>query len=61
MRVSSMLRSATLALSLMATLGVMSTVFAGHALAAQQQTQQSSSASPYDSPNFTIPESQIYN
>jgi hypothetical protein len=55
-----MLRTVTLALSLMATTGVMST-FVGTAAAAQPQQQQTSNTGPYDSPNFTIPESNIYN
>ena len=59
MRVSSMLRSATLALSMMATMGAMTTAFAGHALAAQQQ--QSSNTGVYDSQDFTVQASDIHN
>jgi hypothetical protein len=58
MRVLSILRNATLALSLMVTLGTMSTAFVGSAAAAT--APQASTASPYDGSNFVIPESQIF-
>ena len=58
MRVSSMLRTATLALSLMATMGVMSAAFAGNANAAQQQ--QTVNTGPYDGPDFVVPPSDIH-
>ena len=59
MRVFSMLRTATLALSLMATMGVMSAAFAGNANAAQQQ-QQTANTGPYDGPDFVVPPSDIH-
>jgi len=61
MRTSSLLRTATLALSLMASMGAMTAAFASDAHAAQQQQQQQAvSASPYDSPNFIVPSNNIY-
>jgi hypothetical protein len=61
MRTSSLLRTATLALSLMASMGAMTAAFASDAHAAeQQQQQQAASASPYDSPNFIVPSNDIY-
>jgi hypothetical protein len=59
MRVSSLLRTATLALSLMVTMGAMSAAFAGNANAAQQQ--QTSNTGPYDSPDFVLQQSDIHN
>jgi len=63
MRVSSMLRSATLALSLMVALGAMSASFAGNAAAAQPQPQQqqTSNTGVYDSPDFVVQQSDIHN
>jgi hypothetical protein len=62
MRVSSVLRSGALALSMVAAMGGMSAAFASDAHAAQQQTQPAAvnSASPYDSPNFIVPSNDIY-
>jgi hypothetical protein len=60
MRISSLLRSATLALSMTAAMGAMTTAFAADAYAAQDQQQQASSASPYDSPNFVAPLNDTY-
>lgn len=53
MRISSLLRTATLALSLTAAMGALGAAFAGNANAAQQQ--QVSSASPYDGADFVVP------
>lgn len=52
MRIFSLLRTATLALSLIAVTGAMTATFAAHANAAQQ-------ASPYDSQAFVIQDSNI--
>jgi hypothetical protein len=63
MRTVSLLRSATVALSLMASMGAMTAAFASDAHADQQQQQQAASASnasPYDSPNFIVPPNNIY-
>ncbi len=60
MRTSSLLRAATLALSLTASMGAMTAAFASDAHAAQQQQQQAANASPYDSPNFIVPSNDIY-
>lgn len=49
MRISSILRTATLALSLTAAMGAMTAAFA-----APQQSQQQNQASPYDSQDFVI-------
>ena len=51
MRIASILRMATLALSLTAATAGLSTAFAGDA---------SQQASPYDNQNFVIPQSQIF-
>jgi len=51
MRIVSILRIATLALSLTTATAGLSTAFAG---------DSSQQASPYDSPNFVIPQSQIF-
>ena len=51
MRIASILRIATLALSLTAATAGLSTAFAA---------DSSQQASPYDNQNFVIPESQIY-
>jgi hypothetical protein len=53
MRISSLLRTATLALSMTAATGAMTAAFASDANAAQQQ--QSANTSPYDSPDFVVP------
>jgi hypothetical protein len=50
MRISSILRTATLALSLTAATGAMTAAFAADTSTAQQQTQNS----PYDSQDFVI-------
>lgn len=57
MRISSILRTATLALSLTATMGAMTAAFAADASTAQQQQQ--SQASPYDSQDFVISSNNI--
>jgi hypothetical protein len=59
MRISSLLRTATLALSLTAAMGSMTAAFADSANAAQQQ--QAANASPYDSPDFVLQNNNIYN
>ena len=51
MRISSILRTATLALSLTAAMGGMTAAFAADTSAAQQQQTQNS---PYDSQDFVI-------
>ena len=60
MRISSLLRTATVALSLTAATGTLTAALATTAQAAQQQQSQASNASPYDSPNFVVPQSQIF-
>jgi hypothetical protein len=60
MRVSSLLRTATLALSLTAAMGAMAGTFASNASAAQQQQQAVNSSSPYDSPDFVAPLNDTY-
>lgn len=60
MRVTSLLRTATLALSLTAAMGAMTAAFAADATAAQQQQQQQS-ASPYDSQDFVLQDNNIHN
>lgn len=57
MRISSLLRTATLALSLTAAMGAMTAAFAADANAAQQQQQ----ASPYDNQDFVIQDNNIHN
>ncbi len=59
MRISSLLRTATLALSLTAAMGAMTAAFAADANAAQQQ--QMSNASPYDSQDFVLQDNNIHN
>jgi hypothetical protein len=56
MRISSLLRTATLALSMTAAMGAMTAAFAADAQAAQQQAVNTS---PYDSPNFVVPSNNI--
>lgn len=56
MRISSLLRTATLALSLTAAMGAMTATFAQAASAPQQQ----SNTGPYDSPDFVVPQSQTF-
>jgi hypothetical protein len=58
MRISSLLRTATLALSLTAAMGAMTAAFADNASASQQQ-QQTTNASPYDSQDFIVPPSDV--
>lgn len=58
MRISSLLRTATLALSLTAAMGAMTAAFAADASAAQQQQQQ---ASPYDNQDFVIQDNNVHN
>jgi len=53
MRISSLLRTATLALSLTAAMGAMSAAFAANAAPQAQQ------ASPYDSTAFVVPSNNI--
>ena len=60
MRISSLLRTATLALSLTAATGAMTAAFADNANAAQQQ-QQAANTGPYDSPDFVLQQSDIHN
>jgi hypothetical protein len=60
MRVSSLLRTATLALSLTAAMGAMAGTFASNASAAQQQQQAVNSSSPYDNPDFVAPLNDTY-
>ena len=54
MRISSLLRTATLALSMTAAMGVMTAAFAANAAPQAQQA-----ASPYDSSNFIVPANDI--
>jgi L-alanine-DL-glutamate epimerase-like enolase superfamily enzyme len=56
MRISSLLQTATLALSMMAATSAMTAAFAASASAAQQQAVNTS---PYDSPDFVVPGSDI--
>jgi|HubBroStandDraft_5_1064220.scaffolds.fasta_scaffold1066784_1 hypothetical protein len=60
MRFSSLLRTATLALSLTAAMGAMTAAFAANANAAQQQ-QQTANSSPYDSQDFVLQDNNIHN
>lgn len=55
MRISSILRTATLALSLTAAMGGMTAAFAADTSTAQQQTQNS----PYDSQDFVLQSNDI--
>ena len=57
MRMSSLLRTATLALSLIAMTGAMSTAFAA---TSAPQAQQSTNTGIYDSPDFIVPLSNVY-
>lgn len=57
MRIFSLLRTATLALSLTAAMGAMTATFAQAASAPQQQQ---SNTGPYDSPDFVLPQSQTF-
>jgi len=52
MRISSLLRTATLALSMIAATGSLTAAFAADAHAAQQP--QASNASPYDGQDFIV-------
>lgn len=58
MRISSLLRTATLALSMTAAMGAMTAALAADAHAAPQQ-QQAANASPYDSQDFVVPSNNI--
>lgn len=58
MRISSILRTATLALSLTAAMGAMTAAFAADSSAPQQQSQQNQ-ASPYDSQDFVLQSNNI--
>ena len=58
MRISSILRTATLALSLTAAMGGMSAAFAADANTAASQQQQTAS-SPYDSQDFVVQGSDV--
>lgn len=58
MRISSIVRTATLALSLTAAMGAMTAAFAADAVPAQQQQQQNQ-ASPYDSQDFVVQSNNI--
>ena len=60
MRISSLLRTATLALSLTAAMGAMTAAFAANANAAQQQ-QQAANTGPYDNQDFVLQNNNIYN
>ena len=60
MRISSLLRTATLALSLTAAMGAMTATFAQAASAPRQSQQQTGNTGIYDSPDFVIPQSQIF-
>ncbi len=53
------LRSVVLAASLIATLGSVETAFANTVQPHEAQAQQSSNTSPYDSPNFVVPENDL--
>jgi hypothetical protein len=57
MRISSLLRTATLALSLVAATSAMTATFAS---AAQPAQQTANSSSPYDSPDFVAPLNDTY-
>lgn len=58
MRMSFLLRSATLALSLIAMTGTMSAAFA--ATSAPQAQQQAANTGIYDSPDFVVPLNNVY-
>lgn len=58
MRMSSLLRTATLALSLIAVTGAMSTAFA--APSAPQAQQQTANTGIYDSPDFVLSLNNVY-
>ena len=61
MRISALLRTATLALSLTAAMGAMTATFAQAASAPQlQQWNQQSNTGPYDSPDFVVPRAEIF-
>jgi glutamine cyclotransferase len=57
MRISSILRTATLALSLVATMGAMTSAFADSRV---QQQEQAANAGPYDSSDFVVPATNVY-
>lgn len=59
MRISSLLRTATLALSLTAAMGAMTATFAQAASAPQQQ--QTSNTGPYDNQDFVVSGNNIHN
>ncbi|HEX8828804.1 MAG TPA: hypothetical protein VF778_11875, partial [Xanthobacteraceae bacterium] len=58
MRISSILRTATLALSLVAAMGATGTAFAASRV--QQQEATYSNSSPYDSPDFVVAPTDIH-
>ena len=55
MRISSILRAATVALTLVTAMGAVSTAFA----ASRVQQQQAGNTGPYDSPDFVVPPTNI--
>lgn len=59
MRIPSILRAATLALSMTAAMGAMTAAFAADAHAAQQQ--QTANSSPYDSQDFVVQSNNVHN
>lgn len=59
MRISSLLRTATVALALAAATGTLTATLVSDAHAATQQQTQASNASPYDGPDFVVPESNL--
>lgn len=59
MRIPSILRTATLALSMTAAMGAMTAAFAADANTAQQQ--QATNSGPYDNQDFVLPSNNVYN
>lgn len=59
MRIPSILRTATLALSMTAAMGAMTAAFAANADAAQQQ--QAASSTPYDNQDFVLQSNNVHN
>jgi hypothetical protein len=61
MRISSHLRIATLAVSLIAATGSFSAAYADSTnAAANQQQQQNANTGPYDGPDFVVPANNIF-
>lgn len=58
MRIPSILRTATLALSMTAAMGAMTAAFAANADAAQQQA---ASSTPYDNQDFVLQSNNVHN